>query len=72
MPRWTRKAWFGPAPPGRLFPMPASWEGWALFAALLVAIAATVRLTGEVAWLARMAILVVFGAVAWLTYDPEA
>ena len=71
MVRWTGNAWFGPAPPGRFLPMPTAWQGWALFAGLIVAIAATVTLTGDIAWLVRMAILVGFGVIAWSNYAPN-
>jgi hypothetical protein len=72
MPRLTKTGWFAPVAPGHIVPMPISWQGWLVFLALIAGIAATVRLQGQAAWLARMAVLAAFAVVAYLTYDPDA
>jgi hypothetical protein len=64
-----RSGWFEPSATGGIFPFPFAWQAWAIMVAWIVAIAATVVLHGEVAWLTR--IILCFGYITFgvATYE---
>ncbi len=63
-----RSGWFEPSATGGIFPFPLTWQAWAIMATFLVAIAATVALHGEVAWLTRVILCVGYIAFGMVTY----
>lgn len=61
--------WFEPSITGGIFPFPFAWQAWAIMAAWIVAIAATVALHGEAAWLTRIILCVGYIAFGIATYE---
>ena len=72
MPLLTKKAWYGPSSVGSLVPMPQAWEGWVAFLIFIIAIAATVVLTGDLAKVARIGVCIAYLALCYGTYDKKA
>lgn len=64
-----RSGWFTPGAPGSLFPFPFAWQAWAIFAAFIIAIAASVLLQGEAAWLTRIILCVGYIGFGMATYE---
>jgi hypothetical protein len=62
--------WFGPSGVGG-FPVPRTWQGYVAMAVFIIAIAATVPLSGELAWAARVGLCAAYVALSYLTYAPD-
>ncbi len=64
-----RSGWFEPGATGGVFPFPFAWQAWAIMAAFIVAVAATVVLHGEAAWLTRILLCIGYIAFGVATYE---
>ncbi len=63
-----RSGWFEPSATGDIFPFPFAWQAWAIMAAFITAIAASVVLHGEAAWLTRIILCIGYIAFGVATY----
>ncbi len=54
---------------GGIFPFPFAWQAWAIMAAFIVAVSATVVLHGEAAWLTRILLCIGYIAFGVATYE---
>jgi hypothetical protein len=61
--------WFEPSATGGIFPFPFVWQAWAIMAAFMAAIAASVVLHGEAGWLTRIILCVAYIAFGIATYE---
>ncbi|MEG3171572.1 hypothetical protein U1708_05030 [Sphingomonas sp. ZB1N12] len=59
--------WFESSATGGIFPF--AWQAWAIMAAFMAAIAASVVLHGEAAWLTRIILCVGYIAFGIATYE---
>ena len=64
-----RSGWFEPSATGGIFPFPFAWQAWAIMAAFIVAVAATVVVHGEAAWLTRIILCIGYIAFGVATYE---
>ena len=64
-----RSGWFEPSATGGIFPFPFAWQAWAIMAVFIAAIAASVVLHGEAAWLTRIILCVGYIAFGVATYE---
>lgn len=63
-----QSGWFSPGAIGALCPFPESWQGWSIFAGLIVALAATVPFHGEVTMLVRAALCLGYIAIGFVSF----
>lgn len=64
-----KSGWFVPSMVGGV-PFPFTWQGWAIFAVFIVAVAGSgVMLHGELGWLFRIVIVVGYVGLGLLTFD---
>jgi len=63
--------WFIPSfgAAGGLLPFPLSWQAWLMFAGYLIAIAISIYLPPEPAWICRIGLTAAYIGVGILTYE---
>jgi hypothetical protein len=64
-----RSGWFEPSATGGIFPFPFAWQAWVIMAVFIAAIAASVVLHGEAAWLTRIILCIGYIAFGVATYE---
>lgn len=64
-----QSGWFVPSATGGLFPFPQSWQAWAMTAAFMIALVATVFLPADAGWMCRIGLCIGYVGLAMLTYE---